>query len=208
MGRLASLAIILSAVVLFLGCHRGTISGSGCLEELSALPAADSVTIDVEQLVDGIVGKLGVEPYWADIPTIATDCQVPAVLPGQLVVSANSPEHAPRPVQAVNVPGLSGMVFVYFSQGEEEVVTGLAAAFVGYRADGKPAYVYKASEVLRDEGWGRITTSVAGAASVQRCSQEIEYSRYAENGDVIAELESPVRMPRFCEQVVLLPPGK
>lgn len=121
---------------------------------------------------------------------------------------AVSSEPASKPVQRVSVPGLSGVVFVYLSQAEEEVVTGLAAAFVAYRADGKPAYAYKASEILRYEGWGRVTASAVGAASVQRCSLEIEYFRYGENGDVIAELESPVRTPRFCEQLVGLSPGK
>jgi hypothetical protein len=209
MSRFISLPIVLSALVLIPGCHRGATLGQRCLQELDELPVVNSVTIDVEQLVDGIVEKLGVEPYWDDIPTIRTACQAPALLPDQLVVpAASSSGHAPKPVQRMSVPGLSGVVFVYLSQGEEEVVTGLAAAFVGYRADGKPAYAYKASEVLRDEGWGRVTSSAVGAASVQRCSQEIEHFRYAENGDVIGELGSSVRTPRFCEQLALLSPDK
>lgn len=195
-------------LALIAGCGEEAVPIGDCYAELDQLPVVYTVTIDVEELVKNIVGKLGPEPYWPDIPQIDTACEAPAVLPGQSDHFTSTPttSRIAKPVSRVRLDGLSGVVFAYRSRGAEEVMTGLAAALVEYRPDGTPGRIYKASELLGDEGWGRLTTSTLTATSIERCDQELEYFTYSAEGDVVGELEIPARTPRFCEQVVLLPP--
>lgn len=194
-------------LVLIAGCSENVTRMGNCHAELNGRPVVDTTTIDVEQLVQNIAGKLGGEPYWPDIPQIETSCKAPAVLPDQSDQLASVPTagQTAKPVSRVRLDGLSGVVFVYRSRGAEEVMTGLAAALVEYRQDGTPGRVYKASELLADEGWGRLTTSTLTATSIERCGQGLEYFAYSPEGDIVEELETPIRAPRFCELIVLLP---
>lgn len=203
MSRL--LKTILGSVVLLGGCSQGTAE-SRCFEELRAAPVVMSLTLDVADLMEGAVEKLGSEPLWDDIQPIATSCEPPATLPNQLAPLAQpASRQVPKPVQLVNLPGMSGVVFAYFSQGEEEVVTGIATALVEYRPDGTPGRTYKTAEILRGEGWGRHTLSHLTRESIQYCSQEVEYFVYADNGDAVGELDSPSRMQRICDEPRPLP---
>ncbi|MGH8073813.1 MAG: hypothetical protein ACREO4_07045, partial [Lysobacter sp.] len=157
------------------GCGANALPTDGCRAELDRLPIVDTTTIDVEILVKDIVDKLGAEPYWSDIPQIDTVCKAPAVLPGQFDHFTPAAGRFAKPVRRVRLDGFSGVVFAYMSEGAEEVVTGLAAALVEYRPNGTSGRVYKASELLRDEGWGRLTTSTLTGTSIERCDQELEY---------------------------------
>lgn len=202
MNRLA-LSTTMLAVHLISGCNGGGLSKDPCRVELETLTMSDSVTINMERLVDGIAKDPDSERYWNDIPTITTGCQAPAVLPDQRFFGSGTSSHAPKPIQLVRFPDFFGAVFVYPSQGEEEVVTGVAAALVTYRTDGRANYVYKAAETLRYEGAGIVTTSTLSSESVRRCLQKSEYAKYAENGDIIGRLEVPYRSLRFCENIML-----
>ncbi|MGQ4660515.1 hypothetical protein [Lysobacter sp. F6437] len=178
-----------------------------CHVELDWFPIVETTIIDVERLAQYIAVESGGEFYWQGVPQIDTACKAPAILPGQFDRLSSMPNagQMAKPVSRVRLEGLSGVVFVYISQGAEEVATGLAAALVEYRPDGTPWRVYKASELLRDEGWGRLTTSTLTATSIERCDQELEYFAYSPEGDIVEELEAPIRTPRFCELIVLLP---
>jgi len=203
MSRLAK--TILGSLALLGGCSPSAAE-SPCFQEPLVIPVVRSVTLDIEDMVEGVVEKIGSEPLWDDIQPIATSCKPPATLPNQLDPLAQAvSRHLPKPVQLVNLPGVSGVVFAYFSQGEEEVVTGIATALVEYHPDGTPARTFKVAEVLRGEGWGRHTLSNLTQESIQYCSQEIEYFGYADNGDVIGELDSPTRTQRVCEEARSLP---
>lgn len=199
--------LVVALAILAGGCSRGIAAENTCHEELQKLPVAEAVAIDVEQMVSGIVEKMGTALYWDDVPSIATGCETPRRLPDQYVFTGS---HGPsgveiKPVQALRTAGLSGVIFAYHSRGPEEAMTGLAAALVEYDEDGMPGRVYKATELLGDEGWGRLSKSTFTAESVERCSQEIEYASYSPAGDIVGELETPARTPELCELILLLP---
>jgi len=192
------------------GCSNpGAATEKGCSQELAALPVENSATIDVELLVPGIVAKMGGERMWDAIEVIDTKCPAPGTLPNRMPPPVPPGEHsaaAAKPVQKVKLPNASGVVFLYPSQGAEEVMTGLAAALVEYRDDGAPGKIYKASELLRDEGWARLTSSTLTPATIERCDEQIEYFTYSPEGDITGELPTPRRMGRFCEQIMLFSP--
>lgn len=193
-------------VALLGGCGASVVESAGCIDELAGLPIADAALIDIEQIVEDIVHKQGAASFWPGLPSIATACETPGALPDQDHFAFAQTEGAARPIGRVRVSGLSGVVFAYPSRGAEEIMTGLAAAIVEYRPDGTPGRVYKAAELLVDEGWGRLTTSTLTATSIERCDQVLEYFTYSPEGDIEGELASPTRTPRFCEEIVLLSP--
>lgn len=201
---------LIAVTVALTGClNSGAAIGIGCGEELAALTVESSATIDVALLVPDIVEKMGGESMWDAISVIDTDCPVPVALPDHMPPPVPSSERqwpAAKPVQKVRLPNVAGVVFLYPSQGVEEVMTGLAAALVEYRDDGTPGRVYKASELLHDEGWARHTSSTLMTTAIERCDQEIEYFTYSPEGDITGELPTPRRMGRFCEQIMLLSP--
>src|SRR5690606_18160659 len=117
MNRWAGL-IVAMHLVLIVGCSQNTLIGD-CRAELDQLPIVDISTINVEILVKDIVEKLGAEPYWFDIPEIDTACRAPVVLPSQFDQFTSAPPvgRVAKPVSRVRLDGLSGVVFVYMSQG-------------------------------------------------------------------------------------------
>ena len=163
----------------------------------------------MELLVPDIASEPGAGYGWDYIQPVETNCPAPTAFPDYMPppVGSDGPR-APvaKAVQKFNLPSLTGVVFIYHSRGAEEVMTGLAAALVEYRDDGTPGRVYKASELLRDEGWARLTSSTLTSTSVERCDQQIEYFTYSPQGDVTGELHVPERTPRFCEQLILFSP--
>jgi len=186
------------------GCDQG-LPDNPCRVELAAVRPTDSASVDIELLMPGIVDQLGAEPYWSDVPSIATACQAPKVYPGGLVRSqANALDRA-KAVARFRTGEVSGILFAYPSQGMEESVTGIAVALVEYPSNGVPGRVYKASELLNDEGWGHLTKSRFLGNGIERCTQEIAYVTYADNGDILGELAVPNRSPPYCEQIVQFP---
>lgn len=203
--------LFLGALGVVVACRSPADEGNLCRAELDALPVEDSATVDIEFLIEGIVSRLDAEPVWDGIQAIETECRPPRSLPDLMETPAGSEvpgKPRAKPVQKVVLPGLSGIVFIYPSRGVEEVTTGLAASLVEYRDDGTPGRIYKASELLRDEGWARLTSSNFSPQSIVRCDQEIEYFTYSREGDIAGELAAPTRTPRFCEQIMLLAPGR
>jgi len=173
------------------------------------MPLSSSVSVDIELLVPDIVSEPGAGSAWDDIRPVETNCPAPTAFPDHMsppVSSTGSRTPVAKAVQKVNLPNLNGVVFIYHSRGVEEVMTGLAAALVEYRDDGTPGRMYKASELLRDEGWARLTSSTLTSTSVERCDQQIEYFTYSPEGDITGELQVPERTPRFCEQLMVLSP--
>ncbi|SKA07973.1 hypothetical protein [Novilysobacter spongiicola] len=198
-------AVILPALTLT-GCSEGRATTATCLDELQAAPRASSLTLDIEQITGGgTVERGGSKDEWSDIRSISTSCEPPARLPGEnMFLNDSGMRDPPKPVQVVNLPGLSGVVFAYSSRGDEEIMTGYAAALVEYGPDGKPRRSYRATEILWDEGWGRHVTSLLTPAGIRRCSVELEYFTYS-GSDIVGVLETPRRSPPFCEDLVALP---
>ena len=205
MGNSAIVAATLVALTL-IGCTEGGASVPSCAEELRRAPSVNSVTLDIELITGGgIVERGGSKDEWSDIRSISTSCKPPARLPGEnMLLNESGMRHPPKPVQVVNLPGLSGVVFAYSSRGDEEIMTGYAGALVEYGPDGKPRRSYRATEILWDEGWGRHVTSLLTPAGIRRCSIELEYFTYS-GSDIVGVLETPRRSPPFCEDLVALP---
>lgn len=201
--------LLLPALALSSACGHPANAGNACRDELGALPSSNSVSVDMELLVPDIASEPGAGYGWDYIQPVETNCPAPTAFPDYMPppVGSDGPR-APvaKAVQKFNLPSLTGVVFIYHSRGAEEVMTGLAAALVEYRDDGTPGRVYKASELLRDEGWARLTSSTLTSTSVERCDQQIEYFTYSPQGDVTGELHVPERTPRFCEQLILFSP--
>ena len=192
-----------AALLLLAGCAGQAVAIDSCTAELAAIAIADSIDVDVERLVPDLVNRQGLEPYWSDIPSLATACRPPARLPDQYVLFGVDEARAyVKAVALVRTKEMSGVVFAYGSVGAEETQTGLAAALVEYRPDGAPRQIYKASEFLAGEGRSRLTRSTITAESIERCTQEIEYAIYSENGDITGELHVPRRQPLGCEHIV------
>lgn len=194
---------IFGVLVLVAGCHAPAGAGVQCAEELAATPVTAAARIDVEEIVDGLVMKAGSENYWDSIDPISTYCPVPEDLPDFMPAppgSRRSSSEMIKPVRRISIPGRVGVVFVYHSVGVQEAATGFAAAFVEYPEKGE-AKVYKASELLTDEGWGRLTSSTLTASSTTRCNQELEFFEYSETGDIVGELLTPTRTPLLCKDV-------
>jgi hypothetical protein len=201
---------VFGILILAVGCHASADAGFECADELKVVQTEASVRIDVEKIVDDLVGKLGAEDYWSSIEPIDTSCPRPKELPDLMPIPVGSGDAEAviaKPVRRIKVSGRAGVVFVYRSVGVEETTTGFAAAVVEYRENGEPARIYKASELLSDEGWGRLTTSTLSATSTTRCDQELEFFTYSDNGDIVGELETPTRTPRFCENIISFPSG-
>lgn len=178
-----------------------------CLAELAAVPPTTAAVVDVELVVPGIVAKLGAEPFWADIRPISTACRAPGSFPDQYRLDgAGEGRDYVKPIARVRTAGVSGVVFAYMSRGVEETLTGVAAALVEYQPDGTVGRVHKASELLGGEGWARLVTTSFTDQFAERCTQEIDYALYSENGDIVGEREVPDRRPRYCEKVVQFPP--
>lgn len=188
------------------GCTEGRASSTSCADELTSAPSVASVTLDIEEITGGgTVERGGSKDEWGDIRSISTSCEPPARLPGEnMLLNQSGMRNPPKPVQVVNLPGLSGVVFAYFSRGDEEIMTGYAAALVEYGLNGKPRRSYRATEILWDEGWGRHVTSLLTPAGIRRCSVELEYFTYS-GSDIVGVLETPRRSPPFCEDLVALP---
>lgn len=191
-------------LVLSPGCDEPAVAGDRCIVELAEASVAESTIVDVEQLVPRLVDRLGAEPYWSDVPSITTACRAPGMLPDQERFLPGR-EAATEYVKAVGIMrtgGVTGMLFAYESRGVEETQTGIAIALVEYRPDGAPERMYKASELLEGETLARLTKSTVTADSIERCTQEIDYAFYAENGDIVGEREVPDRSPPDCETIV------
>lgn len=192
--------------LLTVGCHTPVDAGQACGKELEALPVTESAQIDVERIVEGLVIKAGAENYWDSIDPIDTFCLAPERLPDLMLAPVGverTQAMAVKPVQRISVPGRMGVVFVYQSVGREETTTGLAATFVEYGNEGAPIRSYKVSELLSDEGWAKLTFSTLGETTITRCTQELEYFIYLDNGDIAGELETPTRTPLSCESAAL-----
>jgi len=171
------------------------------MAELERVPAVESIAVDVELLVDDIVNRLGAESYWSGVNALSTACPAPGNFPDQSRRDGVSYEDV-KAVDLVRVGALSGIVFLYHSRGEEEILTGVAAALVEYQEDGTPGHAYKLSELLGGEGWARLTKSTVTRAGIRRCTQEVEYATYSDAGDILGELEVPARSPELCETIV------
>lgn len=198
--------VTLGAALMLVGCSPVAKAGSDCAEELRAAAPVEYVLLDIEDMLVGAVEEIGTKPQWGSIKPIATSCEAPATMPGEVKDSDRLNKDAPKPVRIVNISGSSGVVFAYLSRGDEEVTTGFSAALVKYDDEGAPGQAYRATEILRGEGWGRHTNSKISATAVRRCSQELEYFIYSEAGDVLDELDSPSRGPYFCEELISISP--
>lgn len=103
------------ALVLAVGCHASADATSECAKELNALAVMESASIDVEEIVDDLVFKSGVETYWDSIGPIETSCLPPERLPDLMpepVGAKSSQTPAAKPVQKISIPGRTGVVFV------------------------------------------------------------------------------------------------
>lgn len=180
------------------GCVEAA-AATDCLAELQRQPVAEQISVDLRELA--AVDILRAESFWDDLTAIDTACPLPPALPDE----ASYPSASRRKVKAVGhvrLEGIRGVLFAYGSRGPEEVMTGVAVAVVEFGPDGKVRRIYKASELLQDEGWARLTTSTLTATSIIRCAQELEYFMYSDDGDVVGTLETPAHGPRSCESIM------
>ena len=204
MSRWLHAAAAAYVLLMLPGCGMSAPPTDECMAELERVPAVESIAVDLELLVDDIVNRLGAESYWSDINVLSTACPAPGNLPDQYRLDGISYEDV-KAVDLVRVGALSGVVFLYHSRGEEEVLTGVAAALVEYQQDGTPGHTYKLSELLGGEGWARLTKSTVTGTGIRRCTQEVEYATYSDAGDILGELEVPARSPPFCETLMQFP---
>src|SRR5690606_30826237 len=170
MSRWLHAAAAAYVLLMLSGCGTPAQPADECMAELERVPAVESIAVDVELLVDDIVNRLGAESYWSGVNALSTACPAPGNFPDQSRRDGVSYEDV-KAVDLVRVGALSGIVFLYHSRGEEEILTGVAAALVEYQEDGTPGHAYKLSELLGGEGWARLTKSTVTRAGIRRCTQ-------------------------------------
>lgn len=198
----SSKLVVATIILMISGCADTTAVASECYDEVMTASTVREVSIDLEEIIPGLVGADSAESHWDNIVTINTACEAPPLLPDQFAYFVELNGQDAKPVALVRTKHLSGILFLYHSRGVEEVMTGLAGALVEYESNGNPRRIYKATELLGDEGWARFTRSRVSADSIQRCDQELEHFRYSPEGDIIGQLEEPIRRPLFCEDIL------
>lgn len=175
---------------------------SACVIELSEVDVAESITVSIEMFSEGILHKIGSDPYWKGIPSIETSCDTPSSLPDLDPQFFDEEFTAPKPVMRVGLDNYSGIIFVYSSVGDGGAGEGMSAALVEYHNDGRPLSAYKVAEVLRDESGGKVVTSNLDASSIKRCFRRVDFGIYDDSGNIIGDLDNPLLGVELCETVV------
>ena len=164
-----------------------------CLDfitQISAHEGKETVEFNLEKSL-GITEPSILTAAYDAIQSIDSNCS-----PGDIAPSA--PEEIMSPWDTRNYidisAGVSGTVpwiqFVYPSIGDYG--PGLASSVVFYDDAGHPIATNLVSEYHSWEN-ASILYSVMSSGKIESCRQNIEYFSYSQDGDILGELESPLR---------------